>query len=63
MEVREKLRTHKCKRITNDWNDDAYYTHTSLPVSDLILFHDDLNIQQPPMKSVFINEPIMICGN
>jgi hypothetical protein len=35
MEGREKPNMDKYKEITNDWNYDASYTLTSLPVRDL----------------------------
>jgi hypothetical protein len=35
MEGREKPLSVKYKEITNDWNYDIRYTHTSLPVWDL----------------------------
>jgi hypothetical protein len=35
MEVTGKPHTDKYKEITNDWNYDASFTLTSLPVSDL----------------------------
>jgi hypothetical protein len=38
MEGTEKLHMDKYKEITNDWNYDASYTHTSLPVKEIRKF-------------------------